>query len=151
MHSNANPNREDANGGKKEWPLQRWEQLSQHLQATRGCDVLAIGSEFDPQVRSPFWRNLYGLPIKVAAALLQEAACVVTLENGIGHLAHGVNAPLVMIYSDIVPLQWANPAEATRRQVLYGDPHKATADEVIAAVESLMQGSKPHPSCPEAL
>ena len=47
---------------------------------------------------------------------------VITLENGLGHLSHAVDAPMVMIYSNIVPLGWANPVEARRCAVLYGDP-----------------------------
>ena len=87
--------------------------------AARGIeDIVAIGSEFDDRRPSPWWRNLHGLPIKVVAALLHDATLVVTLENGIGHLAHGVDAPIVMIYSNIVPLGWANPVEANRCQVL---------------------------------
>ena len=96
-------------------------------------DIVAVGSEFDERRSNPLWRNLYGLPIKVVAALLQNAALVVTLENGIGHLAHAVDAPMVMIYSNIVPLGWANPVEATCCEVLYDDPRKITVDAVWAA------------------
>jgi ADP-heptose:LPS heptosyltransferase len=85
------------------------------------------------------WRNLYGLPIKLVAALLQEASVVVTLENGIGHLAHAVDASTVMIYSNIVPLGWANPVEASCCEVLYDDPSRITADAAIAAAQRLLR------------
>ena len=61
---------------------------------------------------------------------------MITLENGIGHLAHAVDAPMVMIYSNIVPLGWANPVEASRCEVLYDDPRQITVDEVIAAADA---------------
>ena len=64
---------------------------------------------------------------------------VVTLENGLGHLSHAVDAPMVMIYSNIVPLGWANPVEARRCEVLYGDPRQVTVDEVIAASDRVMR------------
>ena len=54
---------------------------------------------------------LYGLPIKVVAALLEKAACVVTLESGIGHLAYAVGARTVVIYSNMMPREWAQPAD----------------------------------------
>ncbi|MHC4093066.1 MAG: glycosyltransferase family 9 protein [Planctomycetota bacterium] len=141
MHSNANPVRKDGNGRAKEWPQERWEQLCQYLRSEQDCEVLPIGSEFDTQVRSPLWRNLNGLPIKLVASLLRDAACVITLENGIGHLCHAVDAPTVMIYSNVVPLGWANPLESTNCQVLYGDPKELTIDEVIAAVGRVMGAS----------
>jgi len=140
MHSNANPRRENDAGRVKDWPLDRLEAVCRHLHRRGVQDIIAVGSEFDPRHPSPLWRNLYGLPIKVVAAMLQDAALALTLENGIGHLAHGVDAPLVMIYSDIVPLGWANPVEATRCEVLYNDPRKTTVDQVIAAAETVMRG-----------
>jgi ADP-heptose:LPS heptosyltransferase len=142
IHSNANPRRANGGGRVKDWPLERYEALSLHLRRQGIEDVIAVGSEFDERHSSPLWRNFYGLPIKVVAALLQDAALVVTLENGIGHLAHGVDAPMVMIYSNIVPLGWANPVEANRCKVLYDDPTRITVDAVIAAAETVMRRSR---------
>ena len=139
MHSNANPCRKDGEGRAKEWPLERFEAVCRHLRQRGIEDIIAIGSEFDERHASPWWRNLYGLPIKVVAALLEGASLVVTLENGIGHLAHGVDAPMVMIYSNIVPRGWANPAEASRCEVLYDDPRRTTVDAVIAAADRVLR------------
>jgi len=141
MHSNANPRRANADGGLKDWPADRFEAVSLYLRQQGFADVIAVGSEFDAQRQSPMWRNLYGLPIKVVAALLQDAALVVTLENGIGHLAHGVDAPMVMIYSPIVPLGWANPIEASRCEVLYDDPATIPVEAVIAAADAVLRKS----------
>jgi ADP-heptose:LPS heptosyltransferase len=143
MHSNANPPWANGGGRVKDWPLERFEALCLHLRQEGIEDVIAVGSEFDERRLNPHWRNLYGLPIKVVAALLQDAALVVTLENGIGHLAHGVDAPTVMIYSNIVPLGWANPVGANQCKVLYDDPRRITVDAVIAAAETVMRRS-PH-------
>jgi ADP-heptose:LPS heptosyltransferase len=141
MHSNANPKRDDGEGGVKDWPLDRWQALCQHLRKQGIQDIVAVGSEFDTQIRCAEFRNLYGLPIRIVAALMEQAACVVTLENGIGHLAHAVDAPMVMIYSDVVPLGWACPAEATRCKVLYGPPTRTELDQVVAAVNEVTKQS----------
>jgi ADP-heptose:LPS heptosyltransferase len=140
MHSNANPRRENAEGRVKDWPFDRWQAVCREIRRQGIEDIVAVGSEFDQRQPSPMWRSLCGLPIKVVAALLESAAVVITLENGIGHLAHAVDAPMVMIYSDIVPLGWANPVEASRAHVLYSDPRKTAVDDVIAAAGDLLAG-----------
>lgn len=139
MHSIANPERKDGQGHVKDWPRENWLCLAEQIRSWGDFDVIAVGSEKDAQILSPLMRNLYGLPIKVVAALLQNAACVVTLENGLAHLAAGVDAPTVQIYSDIVPLGWAKPADASCWKVFYGDPQKMSCHEVGAAVKEIAE------------
>lgn len=145
MHSVSNPARKDGRGQVKDWPRENWLCLAKQIQGWGDFDVIAVGSENDPQFATPGVRNLYGLPIKVAAALLENAACVVTLENGLAHLAAAVDAPTVQIYSDVLALGWAYPAEATRWRTLYGDPLAISCDEVGAAVKSVLfeRGAQP--------
>lgn len=144
MHSVSNPVRKDGQGAAKDWPRENWLCLAKQIHDWGDFDVIAVGAEKDAQYPSPLIRNLYGLPIKIVAALLQNAACVVTLENGLAHLAAGVDAPTVQIYSNIVPLGWANAAEATRRRVFYGDPQQFSCQEVVAAVkETIFEGGAP--------
>lgn len=141
MHSNSNPKRESGEGGKKDWPRERWEETCKRLREAGIEDIVAVGSEFDTRERNVHWRNLYGLPIRIVGALMERAACVLTLENGIGHLAHAVDANMVMLYSDIVPLGWANPAEATNCEVLYGSPLDASVDQVGEALDNVLSRS----------
>jgi ADP-heptose:LPS heptosyltransferase len=135
MHSVSNPMRPDGNGLAKEWPRERWLRLAEMIHAYGDFDVIAIGSERDPPIASPYLRNLYGLPIKITAALLQRARCVIALENGIAHLCAAVDAPLVEIYSNIVPLAWAHPKESSYCEVLFGNPQSISCDEVIDAIQ----------------
>jgi ADP-heptose:LPS heptosyltransferase len=137
-HSNSNPARKDGQGNAKDWPEDRWQKLCRYLQSRGIKKIISVGSEFDPQTRVAEWTNYYGLPIRLVAGLLKHASCVVTLENGLGHLAHAVDAPIVMIYSDIVPLGWANPSEATNREVLYGDPHQTSLEDVVFSVDKVL-------------
>lgn len=138
MHSISNPQREDGNGFAKEWPRERWLSLAEQVHSFGDFDVIAIGSERDPQIWSPYLRTMYGLPIKITAALLQEARCVISLENGIAHLCAAVNAPMVEIYSNIVPLAWAYPGEASCCEVLYDDPQRISVGTVMEAVHSVI-------------
>lgn len=134
-HSVSNPKRESGNGYVKDWPRERWLCLAERIHSWGDFDIIAVGSEMDERINSPHIRNLYGLPIKIVAALLRDAVCVVTLENGIAHLGAGVDAPMVIVYSNIVPLAWACPETSSRCRVLYGDPQNMELEEVSAAVK----------------
>lgn len=141
MTSNSNPHRNDGKaGGRKNWPQERWLELAEKIGSWGDFDVIATGAEREIRRRTPLWRNLYGLPVKVLAALMEEAACVVTLENGVAHLAAAVDAPTVQIYSDLVPLGWALPEDVSRWTHFYGDPHEVSVDMVAEAVRTTVNG-----------
>jgi ADP-heptose:LPS heptosyltransferase len=141
-HSVSNPDRPDGNGKRKDWPHERWQDLARRIRELGEFDIYEVGSERDEAPALEGVTRLYGLPIKVVAALLERADCVVTVENGIGHLCHAVDAASVVIYSDMMPLAWANPAEATLARVLYGDPHDLTCDAVLAAIQQVLAASR---------
>lgn len=130
----------DSGLGVKEWPADRWPPLVDHLRDVCGLDVISIGAENDPLfpsllAPSPRVRHLHGLPIKVVAALLESAAVVVSLENGIAHLCAAVNAPAIVLYSNILPRAWADPVDSPRITVLYGDPRALPFSAVCDAVQ----------------
>lgn len=137
-HSVSNPEREDGQGRKKDWPAECWRELARRVREEFDLDVFTIGSERDPFPTEPGVQPLHGLPIKVVAALLENAACVITVENGIGHLSAAVDAPLVLIYSNLMPLPWANPAEATACKAIYKDPRQTTVNEVLDAMDRVL-------------
>ena len=134
-HSVSNPDRPDGRGKRKDWPMENWNELARRIEATGEFDIYLIGSERDARVEIAHARALQGLSIRTIAALLEQAACVVTVENGIAHLCAAVKAPAVELYSDLMPLAWAKPAEGSRTQVIYGDPLNMTCDEVFAALQ----------------
>lgn len=136
MHSVSNPARPDGqSGGIKDWPVDSWGEIARDVRDMGDFDVIAIGSEKDPQKQLPYVRNLYGLPIKVVAALIEGASSFITVESGLAHLAAGVDASTVLIYPSTLPLGWANPAESTRTRVFYGDPLELSPDKVSTAIE----------------
>jgi len=141
MHSTTRVVGSDGELVDKSWPAGRWLQLAKEIRSWGDFDVISIGSETDAQVTSPYFRNLYGLPIKTVSALLQEAACVVAVESGITHLCHAVDAPMVVIFSKFVPLAWANPREARRARIFHEDPAAVSCEEVVSAVKSIVCGS----------
>ena len=126
----------------KDWVFERWLDLAQQLQAEGEFDVVAVGGSSDIAIASRHLRNLYGLPIKVIAALFAEAACVVTIESGLSHLCHAMDAPSVLIFSRDVPLVWSYPEEATRCRVIYDDVLRITCDRVMSAIQSVLAMSR---------
>lgn len=138
MHTTSPVVGRDRESAMKDWLYERWLGLARQLQALGGFDVLAVGGPKDMAIASRYFRNLYGLPIKVIAALLAEAACVITVESGLSHLCHAVDAPSVLIFSRDVPLVWSRPEEATRCRVIYDDLRLITCDRVMAAVQSVL-------------
>jgi ADP-heptose:LPS heptosyltransferase len=141
-HTNAKPTPEQGLGT-KEWPFARWCALVNHLVSRRGLDVIAIGAERDPRLACAGVRPLYGLPIKVVAALLEGASCVVTLENGIAHLCAAVDAPTLVLYSNVVPLGWARAADSPRVRILHGDPLQMGVHRVCRAVDAILDDVRP--------
>lgn len=142
LRSLANPRHADGNGGRKDWPGERWAALAERLLA-RGLDVLALGAERDPRpALPPGVRVLHGLPIRVVAALIEGAACFVTLENGLAHLAAAFDVPTVELYSDVVPLGWARPSASTRCSLLYGDPRTFSVEQVEACLDERLVSAR---------
>ena len=148
MHSYSNIPRNPGGPGCKQWHRPNWWALASRIRRHYGLDVIAVGSERDGQDTCPAMRNLYGLPILTVAALLENAQCVVTLENGLGHLAAAVDASTVILYSDIVPREWAYPEETKQCRVLYGDPQQFELAQVQEAVDSVLSApcSRDHSS-----
>jgi ADP-heptose:LPS heptosyltransferase len=128
--------------GVKDWIFDRWLDLASRIRSWGDYDIVAVGSEFDVPVPTRRFRSLYGLPIKVVAALLEQAACVVTVEGGLSHLCHAVDAPMVVIFSKYVRYDWAFPREATRCRVIHEDPRLISCEDVASEVRSLLLESK---------
>ena len=122
----------------KDWIFENWLRLAGSIPSLGDFDIIAIGSETDPQVSSRYFRNLYDLPIGVLAALLSRAACVISVESGISHLCHAVDAPLVLLYSRYISFPWAFPREASVCRVIYKDPRVISPDEVLSSLKMIL-------------
>ncbi|MEM1323742.1 MAG: glycosyltransferase family 9 protein [Bacteroidota bacterium] len=134
MHSVTNTAYQREGVGIKEWGRYNWLKLAETLAKEWGYEVILVGAESEPQLEVDYVKCLHGLPILTVAALLKNAACVITLESGLGHLAAAVDAPMVMLYTDILHIGWANPSEASRCEVLYKDLRTLPLEEVLEAV-----------------
>lgn len=138
MHSSARVVGSDQQLHRKDWVTERWLHLAREVRARWGFDVIAVGAEGGAVTRSRHVRSLYGLPIKVVAALLADAECVIAVEGGLTHLGHAVDAAMVVLFSPRIAFEWAHPRGATRCRILRDDPRAITTMTVLAAVTSLL-------------
>lgn len=84
-------------GNRKEWGVDRFQQLVHHLQDQR---FVQIGSPSDPLLEGVIDQR--GLPIRECAAILAQARALVALEGGLVHLAKAVNTPTVAIFGGLL-------------------------------------------------
>jgi ADP-heptose:LPS heptosyltransferase len=150
MHATTAVRAADGHPIAKDWVFDRWLRLARAIHAWGTFDIIAVGAASEPQVHSRYFRNLYGLPIKTAAALLERAACVVTIEGGLSHVCHAVDASTVLLFSKHVPYAWASPREATSCRVIYDDPRLISCEEVLVEIEAVIAsrwggGAAPRP------
>ena len=108
----------------KLWPLDKWVEIIQRLKS-EGMEVGLIGAK--PTAQSLFWkgsegedelvrrrlvkdlRGAFHLPAVVGA--LAKAKAVLTIDNGILHLAVGSGSPTVGLYRYGIHRLWAPPYE----------------------------------------
>ncbi len=108
----------------KLWPLEKWVEIIQRFKA-QGMEVGLIGAK--PTAQSLFWkgsegedelvrrrlvkdlRGAFRLPAVVGA--LAKAKAVLTIDNGILHLAVGSGSPTVGLYRYGIHRLWAPPYE----------------------------------------
>ena len=144
--------------GSREWPVERFAAVAVGL-AARGAEVVLTGGDAD-RGRAERTAALAGLPTSAVlagrlaldefAAVIADAALVVTADTGAGHLASAYARPSVVIFGPVPPAHWGPPpgphvalthAELRRGEPFADDPDPAllgvTVEEVLEAVDSL--------------
>lgn len=101
----------------KVWPYENWNRVIDGLLAA-GLSVAVCGvfkQGVNPRsLDQPFWGNravrvLDSLPLLELASLLRAARCVVTVDNGIAHLAHllgAQHAQIIPAHPDLFAAGW---------------------------------------------
>jgi heptosyltransferase-2 len=106
---------------KKNWPIERWRELSQTL-ATEGSRLVIFGGEADQEILETLQRELTGkgaafardLPLPMVGAILTRAERFFGHDSGISHLASAVGTPCTVIFGPTDPSVWAPRAEQVR-------------------------------------
>ncbi|MBS1714649.1 MAG: glycosyltransferase family 9 protein [Armatimonadetes bacterium] len=132
----------------KLWPLDKWLSLLERLKS-RGKRVGLLGAK--PQAQAKYWqggtdedrlvaagvedyRGAFTLPGVVGA--ISKASLVVTLDNGIMHLACATNTPVAALFREGIDRLWAPPVPGLRKiKPAEGRPvSDLTVEDVVAAL-----------------
>lgn len=132
----------------RRWPAERFGAVTRCL-ADRGDRVVVTGTESEaPLARTV--RQAAGLPdsaslvgrldLAALAALVADAALVVSGDTGVAHLASAYATPSVVVFGASSPVQWGPPADGPHRVLWRGPAGLAEigADEVAAAALALL-------------
>lgn len=135
-----------ASSGARRWPADRWAAVARSAFERR--PVVITGSDREVPVARRI-ASLAGLPgdsvaagrtdLFSLAALVAGAACVVSGDTGVAHLAVAYGTPSVVLFGPISPALWGPPDGRPQHRVLYkggrGDPHGLTADPGLLEIE----------------
>lgn len=152
----------------RRWPASRFAAVAGYLNKS-GWRVLITGSAAERDLAAHIARAA-DLPPHAAvagqttplnlAALVAEAALVVSGDTGVAHLATAFRRPSVVLFGPIPPGEWGPPPDRPWHVALHaaepgyhGDPHGGELDpaldairatDVIAAVDKLLEATTQH-------
>jgi heptosyltransferase III len=126
----------------KNWPIEKWQELGEHLFATNRKVVVVSGEADEERVglleaawkKKPiqFARNL---PLPYLASLF-ESAIFIGHDSGISHIAAAVGARCILLFGPTDPAIWS---PANENVIVISAPEKnlrlLSVDSVIAAME----------------
>lgn len=117
----------------KGWDGEQWATLAAALRA-EGYEPITLAAA--GQAPIPGTRGVTGLPIRQAAAVIEQAAALLTVESGLWYIAAALERPFI-----IVPwwlprsLDWAAPMQVPHRLV---SRHQATTGYVLSQLHDLL-------------
>ena len=158
----------------RRWPIERFAAVADAL-ASHGLTICVTGTAQEADVTAAVAAAMYTEPIDLTgrltlgalAALVSDAALVVTNDTGMSHIAAAVRTPSVVVASGSDVRRWA-PHDAERHRVLWQDVpcrpcmHEVcpighvcatavSASDVIAEASALLARESPARSEPYAV
>jgi ADP-heptose:LPS heptosyltransferase len=141
----------------RRWPADRFAEVARHLAAkgrhvvvTGGPDERVLAESVARQANLPESAVLAGrLGLGDLAALVADAALVISNDTGVGHLATAYGTPSVLLFGPTPPQTWGPPADRPQHVALWAgdtaDPLlRLSTVEVLAAADAVDQrGSRP--------
>lgn len=129
----------------KRWPHDRWVQVVQTLRRLGLADHVYVVGSSQTDGTAPYAvagiQPVFDRPLTQVLDLMRQAPLVMTLDSGMGHLAHfGGISRHVMIYANCLPGKFAEAPRALH--VRGGMPATISADQVLEAAQQVLGSSK---------
>lgn len=136
----------------RRWPPERFAVVADEL-GRRGLTVVLTGSEGEAALTgavraamaAPVLELTGRTSLGTLAALLSDAALLVSNDTGVMHVAEGTGTPLVSVSFDPESWRWA-PLDTVRYRVLRGGHSVTTGDVLEAADGALVQSPRGSPA-----
>ncbi len=130
---------------KKNWPVERWEEVILRIKETHGADAIAIiGGEADSEpitrLRSTFGNSLHffeNLPLNILGAILSRCSVFLGHDSGISHLAAAAGPSTILLFGPTDPDTWAPLGKHVR--VIKGEQgclHRISTSQLMEEVHS---------------
>ena len=122
----------------KRWHEYKWQDLAKKIQSELGLSVVSIGTSREARLEQPPVLDLHSLSIREAAAVVLRAEAVVTVDNGIYHLAHAMRTPLVHLIPVWLGKHWTQSSSEVPHRDLCADLRKLSVRRVFDALKNLL-------------
>ena len=125
---------------RKNWPIERWQQLAQWLLArSPQPTLLLVGGEADEEVISklaiPGLRLACNLALPHLAAVLERASLFLGHDSGISHIAAAVKTRSILIFGPTEPQVWAPVGDHIQLVLAQeGEPRRLEVEQVQAEI-----------------
>jgi len=117
----------------KTWPKEKWNELIKKL---NGYSICVLGSAIDEQIYEGV-DYVFGMGASEVCAIMNRAMCVITVDNGIGHMAHSINkGNHLFLYSSAVIKGWSNYPQS---DFIYKKMNEIEVSEVLCRTKSIIQ------------
>lgn len=126
----------------KRWKDEDWADVyGRVVQAYCGVKVLGgVRSQKEYLIPGiPEAAHCFGLPLGTVAAMQKHAAAVLTLDNGVAHLAASQRATMVKLYPQCLPPQWMSNLSNPNGLVLHWRPEELSADYVWEHLQVMLE------------
>lgn len=116
------------------WPC--WLQMVTLLRTYGEIGILGGPGDRIQALAIPDNEYYCGLPLNEVALMLRDAKVVVTIDNGISHLAASQKAKTIMFYPNCLGLHWVSPVGNTNAFVIQMDPATTGPAQAVFALRS---------------
>lgn len=131
--------------GEKLWPYSKWQDVIDYLNNKYNNPQIAIlgasGFTLEKNKNKQFFTGvdyIFDKPLEYVCELISKTKrAVLTIDNGISHLVHGIGTPHFLIYPICLKPNWVKNFNDNVHTII-GDPKIITVEEVIRGLKGFI-------------